>query len=226
MKLMDWLANHKIEVHDLKLLQTAFVHSSYVHESGEDVLDNERLEFIGDAILQKWSAEFLFHQPQNLSEGDMTLIRSHLVSQKALHSFGLKLGLNQFLKLGTGEEKSGGRTRPSIVADMFEAFLGALYLDSGDHSVNKILMMVVPEAYKQLDLEDLMDYKTKLQEYVQADFRKTVTYEIVDVTGPDNQPEFDAIVKMDGLILGKGSGRSKKKAEQAAARSALEKMVK
>lgn len=226
MKLTSWLENHQIEVRNLKLLQTAFVHSSYVHESGEDVLDNERLEFMGDAVLQKWSAEFLFHQPQHLSEGDMTLIRSHLVSQKALYDFGIRLQLNQFLKLGLGEEKSGGRTRPSIVADMFEAFLGALYLDTGEASVDRILKLVIPEAYEQLDLADLMDYKTKLQEYVQADFRKTVTYEIVDITGPDNQPKFDAIVKMDGLVLGHGSGHSKKKAQQAAARSALEKMVK
>ncbi len=226
MQLNDWLKQHQLEINNMELIENAFVHSSYVHEHNQGIQDNERLEFMGDAVLQKWSSEYLYHLPQNLSEGDMTLIRIHLVSQKALYQFGKQLGLNKFLKLGTGEEKSGGRQRPSIIADMFEAFLGALYLDGGEANVDKVLNLVVPEAFANLDLEDLMDYKTKLQEYVQADFRKTVIYEIVDVVGPDNKPEFESIVKMDGLILGRGFGQSKKKAQQAAARSALEKMVK
>ena len=226
MDIFNWLEKRKIKVHDKKLIQNAFVHSSYVNEHKTFKTDNERLEFMGDAVLQVWSAKKLYLMKPALSEGQMTTLRAQLVSEAALAQYTRELKLNQYLLLGAGEEKTGGRERESIMADMFEAFIGALYLDSGYESANKILESVVTPHILAPKAESLIDYKTKLQEYVQADTRKTVTYEVVHMDGPNNQPVFEVVVKMDEILLGRGKGSSKKKAEQAAAKDAFEKMVK
>ena len=136
------------------------------------------------------------------------------------------LKLNRFLLLGVGEEKTGGRERDSILADMFEALLGAVYLDSGYASVDKILEEVITPTINKPKSEKVIDYKTKLQEFIQSDSRKTVRYEVVNMSGPSNKPEFEVVVLLDDIILGRGVGFSKKKAEQQAARDAFEKMVK
>ena len=226
MDIFNWLEKRKIKVHDKKLRQNAFVHSSYVNEHKTFKNDNERLEFMGDAVLQVWSAKKLYLIQPALSEGQMTTLRAQLVSEAALAQYTRELKLNQFLLLGAGEEKTGGRERESIMADMFEAFIGALYLDSGYESANKILESVITPHIYAPKAENLIDYKTKLQEYVQADTRKTVSYEVVHMDGPNNQPVFEVVVKMDEILLGRGKGTSKKKAEQAAAKDAFEKMVK
>ena len=226
MDIYNWLEKRKIKVHDKKLIQNAFVHSSYVNEHKTFKTDNERLEFMGDAVLQVWSAKKLYLLQPALSEGQMTTLRAQLVSEAALAQYTRELKLNQYLLLGAGEEKTGGRERESIMADMFEAFIGALYLDSGYESANKILESVITPHIYAPKSENLIDYKTKLQEYVQADTRKTVTYEVVHMEGPHNQPVFEVVVKMDDILLGRGKGHSKKKAEQAAAKDAFEKMVK
>ena len=183
---------------------------------------NERLEFMGDAVLQLWSSNAIF--PLNLSEGKMTRLRAQLVCEHALAVYGRELHLNDFLLLGTGEEKTGGRNKEAIIADMFEAFLGALYLDAGMGAVDNILNEVLlPRVTHPEDIAEI-DYKTKLQEYVQADSRRTVHYELVSEVGPSNAPEFTMSAVVDGLIMGTGRGSSKKQAEQNAAKNAFEKM--
>lgn len=227
MTLKEHLERLKIPYKNINNIEKAFYHTSYVNEHKQlDICDNERLEFIGDAVLQLWSAEFLYHQKPIISEGDMTLTRAKLVSETALSTFARHLELGQFLKLGQGEIKNNGRERNSILADMFEALIGALYLDSGFDGVNVLLNLSVATAFKGIEEKDLMDYKTKLQEFVQSDTRKTVTYEIVDTMGSANDPVFHAVVKLDDIILGSGQGRSKKKAQQQAAKAALDKLAK
>lgn len=226
MNLWEFLESYKIEVNDRSLIENAFIHSSYVNEASETLEDNERLEFMGDAVLQICVSERLYTHSEPLSEGDMTLYRARLVNEKALAEYSLKLGLNQYLKLGLGEEKHGGRTRVSIVADLFESFIGALYLDSGMRSVNIILDEVFKDVFSNLEDLGITDYKTKLQEFIQSDSRKAVSYEVVSVEGPSNAPVFEVVVKLDQLIFGTGKGKSKKKAEQKAAQDAFNKLVK
>lgn len=227
MKLEKWLQNNGLAVKDLELIKNAFYHSSFINENKGNISnDNERLEFVGDAVLQFWSATFLYNQIPVISEGNMTLLRSQLVNEGALADFSRQLELGQFLKLGQGELKSNGMNRDSILADLFEAFIGALYLDGGMENVNKIMDLTIRKSFIQIDQEDLMDYKTKLQEYVQSDKRKTVFYEVVSTSGPANNPIFVSVVKLDDLILGRGTGSSKKKSQQQAAKDALEKLAK
>ncbi len=226
MNIIEWLKNRNIHVHDEDLIREAFMHSSYANEHRE-LHDNERLEFMGDAVLQLWSSEHIFPLEPKLSEGKMTKLRANLVCEKALAMYVRELGLGQFLMLGYGEERSGGRNKDAILADMFEALLGALYLDQGMDAVNNILDEVItPNLRHPDDVEVIHDYKTKLQEYVQADDRKTVKYVLIDEQGPSNSPVFTMNVVVEGLILGTGTGSSKKQAEQNAAKDAFAKLVK
>ena len=224
MNIIDWLKDRGIEVNDSKLIYQAFTHSSYANEH-HSKLDNERLEFMGDAVLQLWSSNAIF--PLKLSEGDMTRLRAQLVCEKALADYARELGLNEFVRLGIGEEKTGGRNKDAILADMFEAFLGALYLDSGMDAVDNILNEVLlPNLEHPENIHYLFDYKTKLQEYVQADKSRTVKYVLISEVGPSNSPEFTVNAVVEGLIMGTGTGPSKKIAEQNAAKDAFNKMAK
>lgn len=225
MKIIEWLAEKGVQIKDQKLIQQAFMHSSYVNEH-RDEENNERLEFMGDAVLQLWISNRIFRIVPKLSEGEMTTFRAQLVCEQSLADCARRLDLNQFLLLGSGEEKTGGRDRDSVVADMFEAFLGALYLDGGVNNVEPILSEAMEERLSNPKQVSIVDYKTKLQEYVQADTRKTVTYEVIGVQGPSNLPQFEVRVMMDSIVLGIGVGQSKKKAEQMAAKDAFDKMVK
>ncbi len=224
--IFDWLSNMNIAYKNKKLIKQALVHSSYVNESKSYVHDNERLEFMGDAVLQLWTTKTLFLLEPELSEGQMTTLRAQLVCEEALAEYNRQLGLGKYLLLGVGEEKTGGRQRDSILADMFEALLGAIFLDQGMEAVDIILSKVVTPAINRPKSEKVIDYKTKLQEYIQSDSRKTVHYETIHVTGPSNKPEFEVVVKLDEINLGRGKGFSKKRAEQMAAKDAFEKMVK
>jgi len=226
MTVIDWLNERKITIQDRDLIERAFIHSSYVNEHKNQAHDNERLEFMGDAVLQLWISDKLFQLKPELNEGLMTTYRASLVCEEALAKYGKKLELNTYLKLGVGEEKTGGRERSSIVADMFEAFLGAVYQDTGMKSIDIILSEVIHFSEVSEIEPAIIDYKTKLQEYIQSDSRKTVKYEVVHVSGPSNKPTFEIVVKHDDIILGRGKGQSKKKAEQEAARNAFKKMVK
>ena len=223
--IFEWLKNQNIAYSDKKLITQALVHSSYVNEHKSYAHDNERLEFMGDAVLQLWTTKKLFLLEPELSEGQMTTLRAQLVCEEALADYNRQLGLGKYLMLGVGEEKTGGRQRDSILADMFEALLGAVFLDQGMEAIDSILSAVVTPAISRPKSEKVIDYKTKLQEYVQSDSRKTVTYEVINTTGPSNKPEFEVQVKLEGIILGTGKGNSKKKAEQKAAQNAFEKMV-
>ena len=224
--IFEWLDSKHINYNDKKLILQALVHSSYVNEHKAYAHDNERLEFMGDAVLQLWTTKKLFLIEPELSEGQMTTLRAQLVCEEALAQYNRQLDLGKYLMLGVGEEKTGGRKRDSILADMFEALLGAVFLDQGMQAIDKILEEVVTPAITQPKSEKVIDYKTKLQEYIQSDSRKTVHYETVNISGPSNKPEFEVIVMLDEITLGRGKGFSKKRAEQMAARDAFEKMVK
>ena len=224
MDIIDWLKNRGITVKNTDMIHQAFMHSSYAHEH-KGKHDNERLEFMGDAVLQLWSSNAIY--PLGLSEGQMTRLRAQLVCEKALAIYGRDLHLNDFLLLGDGEEKSGGRDKDAIIADAFEAFLGALFLDQGMGPIDDILSdCITPRLAHPEDVGIIHDYKTKLQEYVQGDNRKSVHYELVRESGPANDPTFVMNAVVDGLVLGTGEGSSKKQAEQNAAHDAFEKMAK
>ena len=220
----DWLENRRIHVKDKEKILEAFTHSSFANEH-HSLHNNERLEFMGDAVLQLWSSNAIW--PLNLSEGQMTRLRAQLVCEKALAIYARQLHLNQYLRLGTGEEKSGGREKDAIIADMMEAFLGALYLDQGMEAVDTILKEVItPRLAHPQDVGVIHDYKTKLQEFVQADNSRQVRYVLVKESGPSNCPVFVMNCMIDDLVMGTGSGTSKKQAEQNAAHNAFEKLSK
>lgn len=224
--IFKWLEKRKILINDKNLILNAFTHSSYVNEHGKALKDNERLEFMGDAVLQLWTTKKLFLLFDDYAEGELTLLRAKLVREESLAKYARELELGRFLRLGHGEEKTGGRERDSILADMFEAFLGALFLDVGIGAVEIVLEEAMGHILETRNFDFLIDYKTKLQELVQTDTRKTVVYETVSITGPSNAPEFEVVVKLDNIVFGNAKGSSKKKAEQAAAKIALEKLVK
>lgn len=226
MTIFDLMEQLNIPYENKDLINNAFIHASYVNEAQETVEDNERLEFMGDAVLQILVSERLYQHKDHLNEGEMTLYRAKLVCEEALLHYSLQLGLSEFLMLGMGEEKNGGRKRPSILADLFESFVGAIYLDTGLDSVNKVLDEVIEQEMARLDEISITDYKTKLQEFIQSDSRRVLVYEVVDISGPSNAPKFDVIVKVDDLLFGSGTGTSKKRAEQKAAKDAFRKLVK
>ena len=224
MNIFDFLDKFNISYINKELIEQAFVHSSYVNEHKSSLNDNERLEFMGDAVLQIYSAERLYGIKPELPEGLMSTRRSNIVSEKALAQIVRENGLNDFLLLGVGEEKNGGRSKDSIIADMFEAFIGAIYLDQGKDVVYRLLDELMLKHIYEVD-ETTYDYKTKLQEYVQADSRKSIVYETISMQGPNNNPEFEVAVKIDGLIYGYGKASSKKQAQKNAAKNALEKLA-
>lgn len=204
------------------LLREAFTHSSYVneHRIGQ-YKDNERLEFLGDAVLELTVSEYLFEMYPNRTEGELTKLRASIVCESSLVGFAEKLDFGSFVLLGKGEELTGGRNRPALLADVFEAFIGALYLDQGlDVVKNFLLQYVFPHLPKQGRLL-MADYKTHLQEHTQQHSLGPVEYKIVNERGPAHEREFVAEVYIYGKLLGQGTGRSKKEAEQHAAAQAL-----
>lgn len=225
MSVFKWLSQLGIEVKNENLIRQAFIHSSYANEHSQ-AYDNERLEFMGDAVLQCWISDQLFHIQPNLSEGVMSKLRAKLVCEQSLAECAIRLGLNQYLYLGSGELSDGGRNKPSICADMFEAFCGALYLSNGYDASSIVFDLALSCKLKDEHLYETYDYKTKLQEYVQSDTRENIQYVLLNSSGPSNAPTFEVAVKLEGVTLGIGKGSSKKKAEQMAAKNAFEKLVK
>lgn len=227
MNLNQWLKKHNILVKDIRLLECAFVHRSYLHEHPNSYPeDNQRLEFMGDAVLQLWTASYLYNLKPKMTEGEMTKLRSKMVCESSLAKIGLDLELNNLLKLGHGEVLEKGQMRDSTVADTFEAFLGALYLDSAYEYVDPFLHKIFENINDFDQYNNVTDYKTELQEYVQSDNKRTISYILLSVEGPSNQRVFETGVQIDGITYGKGKGSSKKRAEQAAAKEALAKLVK
>ena len=180
---------------------------------------------MGDAVVELWVSEKLFNHVPAISEGKMTTMRAQLVCEKSLAQFNRKLGLAKYIRLGVGEEKNNARERNSLLADIFESFIGALYLSNGYDDVKKILENTI-DIVDHPELTGVVDYKTRLQEYVQSDSRKVLQYTLLRETGPSNEPQFEIGVYLDNVLLGTGIEHTKKKAEQLAAKEALGKLVK
>ena len=214
------------DFHDPALLEEALCHSSYANEHRTAGLaSNERLEFLGDSVLGFVSAEWLFAQHPDLPEGDLTRIRAALVCEQSLYEVARQLDLGRYLKLGRGEEAGGGRTRTSILADATEAVFAAVYLDGGIAASSALIHRCLLDAEREEEVEERRrDYKTALQERVQRQVDQVLTYRMVGEQGPDHAKTFSAEVLLNGSPIGSGTGHSKKEAEQAAARRALEDM--
>ena len=208
---------------DPELLRAALYHSSYANEHrSEGIRSNERLEFLGDAVLGFVSAEHLFKKHPELPEGDLTRIRAALVCEESLHEVAQSLDLGSHLLLGKGEEQGGGRCRPSILADATESVFAAVYLDGGMDAASDLIHRVLLDKEREEVVEERRrDYKTELQELVQRRSGQVLHYELTGTSGPDHAKQFTFRVTLNGRELGQGTGRSKKEAERSAARSAL-----
>lgn len=208
---------------DVGLLETAFTHTSYANEHRAlKVSHNERLEFLGDAVLQLMISKYLYRTYPTYPEGEMSKLRSTFVREESLASFARLCGFNDYVLLGKGEERSGGRDRDTILGDVFEAFLGALLLDQGEETVERFLHQVMIPELEKGNFERVTDYKTHLQELLQVNGEVDIRYQVLSEEGPAHDKVFEVAVLVDGRKLGQGKGRSKKLAEQAAARKAVE----
>ena len=210
------------QFHDISLLQNALSHSSYANERWHNsLMSNERLEFLGDSILGMVVAEYLYRTFPDRPEGELTRMRADMVCEKTLAAVAGRIDLGRHLLLGNGEEQGGGRTRNSILADAVESVIAASFLDGGMEAartfIQKFILVEVP--VKKLHN---MDYKTSLQELVQQKKNQVLTYTLVGESGPDHNKQFDVEVRLNGKVVGVGSGSSKKRAEQEAAHTAME----
>lgn len=200
------------------LLETALTHTSYANEARHGTKHNERLEFLGDSVLQIVAADYLFTH-KNMPEGELTRMRANLVCEGALFEFAKQIHLGDYLRLGRGEELSGGRGRASVVSDAFEALIAALYLDGGLEAARKFILPFFEQAISDASSEE--DHKTKLQEIVQQNRTERLRYVVTSETGPDHNKHFEVEVHLNSNCIGKGEGHNKKLAEQAAAKEAL-----
>lgn len=218
----------KINFSDLILLDQAFHHRSYSNEEhGQRHLNNERLEFLGDSVLGMVTASFLYEDMKNQQEGELSKIKSVVVSEKILAPIARNIGIDKMLILGKGEELSGGRNKDAILADALEALIGAYYLDRGFDSVKKlVLSFIVPEIKKVQENKGQKDYKTLLQEYSQKRFKTCPVYQLVKKTGPDHDRVFWVSVVFDDRTFGPCDGKNKKTAEQNVAKLALQSLEK
>lgn len=206
-------------------LKTALTHSSYANEQKRSCKSYERLEFLGDSILGFVTAEYLFKEFSDLPEGQLTKNRAALVCEHSLCGFSKQLGAGDYLLLSHGEMHSGGRERASILADVFESTIAAIYLDSGSlEECKKFILRYIEPAAKTQTYKQFKDYKTTLQEIVQQNPEEKLEYIIVGEKGPDHNKHFTVEVHLNSNVIGKGGGKSKKEAEQQAAREALELM--
>ena len=212
----------KIEPKNIELYNLAFSHSSYVNE--KHLKDSyERLEFLGDAILDLVLSDYLYNN-FNIKEGDMTKIRASYVCENACFTYATDLNFSKYIKVGHGEELEGGRFKKVILADIFEALMGAIYIDLGYNEVRRIILEIIIPYIEDENIVFFSDYKSSLQELVQTD-KRSVNYELLEESGPAHQKNFTIAVKIDNITYGIGKAGSKKEAEQEAAKSALEKMA-
>ena len=219
-KLTKICNKYNIKINDINLYVQGCTHMSYANEHQSN--NYERLEFLGDAILDFLVGEYLYKNYPNMPEGKLSKFRAQYVCQEANTIYTNELGLNECLLLGKGEADHGGKNKPSILGDIFESFLGAMYLDSGLDNIRIIMEKVVFPHIVYID----NDYKSRLQEYIQAESRKGVNYVLESETGPSHDKTFVFSVYHDGIKLGTGNGKNKKDAEQHAAKDALNKLVK
>ena len=212
------------QFHNIALLQNALTHSSYANERWHNsLLSNERLEFLGDSVLGMLVAEYLFRSFPNRPEGELTRMRADMVCEKTLASAANRIGLGDHLLLGHGEEQGGGRSRESILADAMESVIAACFLDGGIAAALRIVQQFILVEVPVTRLHNA-DYKTQLQELVQQKKNQSLSYALVGESGPDHDKQFEVEVSLNGKVVGKGTGRSKKRAEQDAARTAIEKL--
>ena len=198
------------------LLHEALSHSSYANECKKGRNSNERLEFLGDSVLSIVISEHLFNHFKHLPEGDLTKIRASLVCEKALFEFSKQISLGEFILLGKGEENTGGRTRPSIVSDAFEAVIAAVFLDGGMEAAREYVLGFIPKDLDKNSAKKLQDYKTILQEIIQRNPEEKVEYVLRSQSGPDHDRHFVVEVCLNTNVIGHGEGHSKKQAEQEA----------
>ena len=201
---------------DISLLELALTHSSYANESKVHMKYNERLEFLGDAVLQLITSEKLYTENSDMPEGKMSKQRAALVCEDALAAYSRQIELGRFMLLGKGEENTGGRERPSVLADAFEAVIGAIFLDGGIEPAKKFVRRFIDDAHLSMQ-----DFKTLLQEIIQKNPGERLSYVVVGESGPDHDKSFEVEVRLNSNPIGKGAGRSKKQAEQQAAKEAL-----
>lgn len=205
------------------LLETALTHSSYANENrASGIVCNERLEFLGDSVLGVTVADFLYRHFPDMPEGRMTRLRAELVCEQSLHRVALELHLGDYLRLGKGEEHNGGRKRASILSDAVEAVIAAMYLDAGMETAAGFIHRCLLDDVRAIETPTFTDYKTSLQELVQRHSGQVLSYELVGEEGPDHAKTFRVQVCLNGEPLGRGTGRTKKEAEQTAAANALE----
>lgn len=218
---MEILKKFNIIPNDKKLYEQAFSHSSYCNELG--LKDNyERLEFLGDTVIDLVISEYLYKK-SDLEEGEMTKLRASYVCEKALSEYALSLDFSKYIRVGKGEESSGGKFKRTILADTFEAFVGALYLDQGLMVVKDFIDKVVIPIIENDEIVFFNDYKSLLQELIQTDHKK-IEYKVINQSGPSHDRKFTVMVTIDGVNYGTGTGKSKKQAEQEAAKKALDKV--
>ncbi len=206
---------------NINLLKNALTHSSYANEVRDGFSSNERLEFLGDSVLSIVVSDYIYKHYPNMPEGELTKLRASLVCEKSLCAFSRELELGNYLMLGKGEEKGGGRERDSILADAFEAVLAAIYLDGGMEPARRHVMNFVLRELQHTDDEVFKDYKTALQEIIQRNPEEAVSYILTGESGPDHDKEFTVEVRLNSNVIGKGTGKNKKRAEQMAAKEAL-----
>lgn len=210
--------------HNISLLQNALTHSSYANERWHNsLLSNERLEFLGDSVLGMLVAEYLYRNFPDRPEGELTRMRADMVCEGTLSATANRIGLGKHLMLGHGEEQGGGRTRDSILADAMESVIAACFLDGGLEAALQIVQKFILVEVPVTRLHNV-DYKTQLQELVQQKKNQVLSYTLVGQSGPDHDKHFDVAVSLNGETVGVGSGSSKKRAEQMAARNAMEKL--
>ena len=212
-----------IEPKDEKLYNIAVSHSSYANEH-KAKKDYERLEFLGDAVLDLVVADYLYSNHDE-NEGEMTKVRASYVCEEALYEYSMKLGIYKFVKVGHGEEKEGGQYKKAILSDIFEAIMGAIYLDLGYATVRRIALNIIVPYIEDPNINFFSDYKSALQEYVQTE-KKSLDYKLIREEGPAHERIFEIEVVIDNIVYGKGMGQSKKEAEQNAAKEALSKLAK
>ncbi len=211
-----------IKPKNMELYKTAFSHSSYANEH-KAKHDYERLEFLGDAVVDLVVADYLYSNKKE-TEGEMTKVRASYVCENALYEYSMSLGLNNYIKVGHGEEKEGGKFKKAIVADIFEALVGAIYLDLGYATARRTVLNIIVPYIEDPNITFFSDYKSALQEYVQTT-QQSLHYELINEEGPAHNRSFTVQVKVDDIVYGIGVSGSKKEAEQEAAKVALEKLA-
>ena len=206
------------------LVTTALTHSSYANELHDGTKYNERLEFLGDSVLGYVVSDYIYKNCPEFPEGKLTKLRASLVCEKSLYGYAKQIGLGDYIRLSKGEKNSGGDDRPSILSDAFEALIAAIFLDGGLEPASKFILRFVLPDIKSAKPVKFKDYKTVLQEIIQKNPEERISYQLVKETGPDHDKHFVVEVHLNSNVIGKGGGRSKKEAEQEAARIALELM--